>query len=522
MIGDNQKELAERRAKVHRMRASLKLLDYNAKRDHAGWGGDDFDKLVGMAGFTQLAPLRRLDPEAQAVSCVDLDGDGKLDLCLAGAGKLGLFQNAGDAFLEATNPDMKGGRAAVWADYNGDGKPDLLLATPNGLKLFTNLGPAGFRDDSQLLPHDSACLPTAAAWIDHDGDGRPDILFANGYHGLRLFRNKGKVDAVPALKGAPVPPKLTASQLWFEDVSDQVGLGPKGIGADLKGDALAICDVDGDGRPDFLFSAGTGMLGLNTPKGFVLAKESGIAYRPGKVGPVFGDFDNDSKPDLFVPQPDGKCLLFRNEGGGRFANATAKAGDLAKPLGRAVCAAWGDFDNDGHLDLMIGCLKGPNRFLKNGGDGAFEDATESIGLHKRIFNTQAILLADLNNDGALDAVFVNEGQDSVVLLGNPATPADKGNQVAAPVKRTPLAVHLAGAGVVGSRVRVLDEQGKQLAERLLSGGDARGSQSAPVAYFSLTPGNYQLEVRFSGGATRSRKLSVGDLPMRTLFDERLP
>src|SRR5205823_993428 len=107
----------------------------------------------------------------------------------------------------------------------------------------------------------------------------------------------------------------------FEDVSAQAGLGPSGIAADIKGDHLAIADVDGDGRSDFLYGAGTGMLVLNTPKGFVVSKDSGLRYQPAKITPVFGDFDADKKPDLFVPQS-GVCRLFKNAGGGRFTDVT--------------------------------------------------------------------------------------------------------------------------------------------------------------------------------------------------------
>src|SRR5439155_18743067 len=190
------------------------------------------------------------------------------------------------------------------------------------------------------------------------------------------------------------------------------------------------------------------------PAGFKVPDNSGISYKTGKAGPVFADFDNDGAFDLVVPKKDG-VKLFRNNGKGYFSDVTAKAGDLAKFHGWATSAAWGDIDNDGHLDLVIGCLRGPNRVFRNKGAGVFEDVSASLGLGERIYNTQAVALLDLNNDGTLDFVFHNEGQESCILMGDPATVANK---------NTSVTVTVAGrAGVLGSTIWTETNDGKKSA-----------------------------------------------------------
>jgi hypothetical protein len=78
-----------------------------------------------------------------------------------------------------------------------------------------------------------------------------------------------------------------------------------------------------------------------------------------------------------------------------------------------------DFSRKGRPDLLIGCLKGPNRYFRNQGNGKFVDATDEIGLGKRIFNTRGVFAVDLGRHGVPDVIFNNEGQDPVVLVGNP-------------------------------------------------------------------------------------------------------
>ena len=190
MVDGDKEAIHKKTARVQRLKASLKLIDYNPKRDFVGWGGEDIRRLQGMAGFDKYAALAKLDAEAQSVTTVDFDNDGKPDICLCGASKVVLLQNGGDSFTETALPNFTGGaRSAVWADHNGDGLPDLLLATPTGPRLFTNLGKGQFRDDTKCLPKEAAYNLTAAAWGDFNGDGKPDIVLANGFHGLRVYTN---------------------------------------------------------------------------------------------------------------------------------------------------------------------------------------------------------------------------------------------------------------------------------------------------------------------------------------------
>ena len=136
--------------------------------------------------------------------------------------------------------------------------------------------------------------------------------------------------------------------------------------------------------------------------------------------PVFADFDGDKQLDLFVPQ-NGVCKMFANRGG-RLFDVTPNSGDLAQPVGQATSAVAADFDGDGKTDLVIGCLKGPNRYFRNVGNGKFADATSDMGFYQRIFNTRGLAAADVNKDGVSDLLMNNEGQESTVLIGRPKQP----------------------------------------------------------------------------------------------------
>lgn len=641
---DNKELLHKRSAKVMRMKASLKLLTYDPKRDFVGWGGEDIRRLAGVTGFSQIGPLSRLDAEARSVSSVDFDGDGKLDVALVATSGVRLFQNQGDSYSEVALPGLKGGaRTAAWGDHNGDGKPDLLLATADGVKVFTNLGNTQFRDDSGMLPNDVAGV-TAAAWLDADGDGKPDIVAATAFNGLRLYRNNRPADAAAqsqapkygpwrllgpfdntggrgfdtvyppekeidfakqydgkggkiawkqhdfkdatinnlALFGRPdwntdvavylareietsgttelplslgsddglavfvngervlaentqracaadqhklnirlkqgkntivlkitqgsgdfafyfnpgQPTSTTAG--WFQDASTTWGLG--NAVASTLAESLAVVDVNGDGQPDFLYGSA---LYVNNGKGFTLKTGSGLVASP---RPTFVDLNGDGHLDYCATTAN-SVRLFRNDGQGTFRELTA-AGDVSKPITGITATAWGDFNNDGHPDLFVGCLRGTNRYYENNGDGTFTDQTVAMGLSMKVFNTQALAVADLNNDGKLDLIMANEGQDAAILFGNKEL-ASKG---------TPLVIHVPAEHLgIGSTVRV-NGKGVQR-QATLSGGESSGQPNL-APRFVLPAGTYQVEVRDRQGKTLTKEVTLAAEPMKLRFDEK--
>jgi hypothetical protein len=285
--------------------------------------------------------------------------------------------------------------------------------------------------------------------------------------------------------------------LWFEDVSTSWGLGENGQAGDLKGDTLTVADFNNDGKADFLYGAGTtGLVFVNTGTRFNFKPDSGINYKPGKIGPAVADFDGDGNLDVFVPQASGACKLYRGKGDASFSEVPFPA------VPYAVSAAWGDFDNDGRPDLVVCCLKGSNKYFRNAGDGKFEDKSADIGLTQKIFNSQAAAFADLNGDGQLDLILNNEAQDSAILFGA----AKEGG-------RTPVVIGLNGtSGLNGGRVIVKDMGGKAVATASLCGGDGRAS-NVLAPRFTLAPGEYKVELIGTDGKSQVTALTVAGSPM---------
>jgi len=124
---------------------------------------------------------------------------------------------------------------------------------------------------------------------------------------------------------------------------------------------------------------------------------------------VLGDYDGDGRPDIYVVNCDADPAasanrLWHNEGGGRFADVTDAAGVGDRGLGLA--AVFGDYDNDGRLDLyVVNC--GPNVLYRNKGDGTFEDVSAAAHANEPRFG-RAAAFVDYDHDNDLDLFVVND------------------------------------------------------------------------------------------------------------------
>ena len=141
----------------------------------------------------------------------------------------------------------------------------------------------------------------------------------------------------------------------------------------------------------------------------VPSAKTGLEVSGEGIACAVGDFDNDGLPDLAIAMSD-RVLLFRNIGGGRFADVTQTAAIVTTnhPSGLIFV----DYDHDGDLDLFVTGQGNngsrPNVLWRNNGDKTFTDWTEQSGLGGE-GSTTAATLTDLNNDRAVDLVVAGSG-----------------------------------------------------------------------------------------------------------------
>ena len=339
----------------------------------------------------------------------DYDNDGDQDLFFSnGASGLPyvnyLYQNNGDGtFTKITSGDIvnynKISGGSAWGDYNNDGYLDLYVAHANdglnGLpdKLYLNNGDGTFTDAS-AGDLTSTALPTATGgWADYDNDGYIDMVTSN----VSNF-------------GSPTNHKQYHNNQngTFTSVSSNLTGGTSDLGG------VAWCDYDNDGDMDVVMVAGSTsestVLWTNTGTDFT---STTLASGPGAKAASWGDYDNDGDFDLYITaysqgsnNPD-KNLFFRNDNG---TLVQVTSGTIVNDADYSYGSAWGDYDNDGDLDLYVAndgdTLK--CRLYINNGDGTFSSLQNS-NIVDSVFYARGCAWADYDNDGDLDMVIARDG-----------------------------------------------------------------------------------------------------------------
>ncbi|MFQ5883764.1 MAG: FG-GAP repeat domain-containing protein, partial [Thermoplasmata archaeon] len=188
-----------------------------------------------------------------------------------------------------------------------------------------------------------------------------------------------EMDQNTTVAKAPDSEPSADEPVTFTNVSEQVGF------AGVRGSRFSWADYDKDGDQDLLIN-GRRLYRNNGAPNWNFTEVTGEAGLYGSVSSgVWADYDNDGWLDFYATASIGQWdILWRNNGDGTFENVTVEAGNIYDNL-QSRAAGWGDYDNDGHVDLYVSNYEkemGINTMdllWHNNGDGTFSNATLSAG-----------------------------------------------------------------------------------------------------------------------------------------------
>jgi enediyne biosynthesis protein E4 len=352
-------------------------------------GDGTFEDVTARAGLAASG-------WGQGVCAGDYDNDGYPDLYVTYYGQSRLYHNRGDstfadvtASAGLTETRLRWGTGCAFLDFDHDGKLDLFVANyidldlktapvpesglcryrgiqvacgPPGLvggknALYRNRGDGTFEDVSERtgITKASGTYGLGVSTLDFDGDGWTDVYVANDSNPSTLYRNKA---------GA-----------GFEDVAVAAGCAYSADGKNQAGMGVAVGDYDRNGTLDIFktnFAGDTSTLYANLGDGYcedrTFAAGVGINTRWLGWGAGFLDLDNDGWLDLFLAnghvypeawQIPGEAsykqrkVVYWNRGGSRFDDVSERLGAPVTTPAAARGAAFGDFDNDGNVDVLV-------------------------------------------------------------------------------------------------------------------------------------------------------------------------
>jgi hypothetical protein len=345
---------------------------------------------------------------ASAVCVGDYDNDGFDDLFITYWGENVLYHNNGNGtFSDVTRKaglatkGIRWGSGCTFIDYDRDGYLDLFVANYLKFDLATapepgkgpncmwkgipvNCGPKGLPTDTNLLYHNNGDgtftdvseasginkvhdrYAMTAIVTDYNDDGWPDIYVACDSTASILYRNNRD--------GTFTDVALETGSAYNEDGQAQAGMG------------VAVGDYNGDGFMDIFkthFADDLPVLYKNSGRGFFedVSRAAGFDHmRYVQWGTGLIDFDNDGWPDIFIttgnvyPEVEryfkeyphrGPRLVYHNQGNGRFKEVTYHCGAAVLVPHSSRGCAFGDFDNDGDIDVLVMNMNEPPQLLRN-------------------------------------------------------------------------------------------------------------------------------------------------------------
>jgi enediyne biosynthesis protein E4 len=323
---------------------------------------------------------------------IDCDNDGKLDIIVVNGSTVEDFRHGGDRLITLYHQDAHfkfsdiskaaGLARRGWsmgvavADYDNDGLPDIYVTGYGGNALYHNLGGCKFEDVTDKAGVAAGGFSTGAAWADYDRDGKVDLFVSRYVH--------FDMDRLPVFGS-------DQKNCHFKGI--EVQCGPWG----MPGESDLLFHNRGDGT----FEEVSKKAGVDDP------------HHHFGLGAVWGDYDNDGWPDLFVANDAGPNYLYHNRRDGTFEelgmiSGVAMSGDGLEQGSMGV--DWGDYLNEGKLSLLVtNFTEQPDTLYRNMAQAGFADVSWQAKLVKPTYLSVGWGTAffDMDNDGWLDILAVN-------------------------------------------------------------------------------------------------------------------
>jgi predicted nucleotidyltransferase len=358
--------------------------------------------------FTEQTGIYLNSAAFGTVAWGDYDNDGDLDILLTGSAGSSIYKNNGNNTFSQQTGIMLGGLSgskAAWGDYDNDGDLDILFATGTCyLKIFKNNGNNTFTE--QTASTLTGVCAQSITWGDYDNDGDLDYLFTgfvNTYRATKIYKNNGN-----------------------NTFSEQTGISLQGVNSG----SAAWGDYDNDGDLDILLTGYTGSSFIS--KIYTNNGNNIFTELPGisligvwKSSIAWGDYNNDGNLDILLTGESNSSgyvsKIYKNNGNNTFTEQTG----ISMQGVTSGSVAWGDCDNDGDLDiLMTGWITNiaKSTVYQNNGNNTF---TELIGTSFTAVNNSSVAWGDYDNDGDLDIILAGSA------TSNPVTRIYKNNTIIA-------------------------------------------------------------------------------------------